>query len=448
MDVLRLSDIVTNAQASTQHDLQTSAQRLASGLRINSAADDPSGLAISTSLAARAAGYDQAARNVQDASNALTVADASLQSVTELLQRVRTLIVQSNSSINSDQQLQSIQAEIHQILLEVNQIAQRTEFNGRKLLDGSLDNSLPQQASFQEVTAPGNLYDGGLASDQVVNADGLGNAGQLLQQVNPGSTVISAPIYTIATVVQYDPNNVNDPIFGPIGPGVIIETKTYSTDPNFGPAQISYRAYSTTGGFPPLPASVQITGQDGDVPLSYTISNLTAADVGATEAIVTYPAQAAASTGGQPATIQDGSQEGNVVQLGIPSVSTAALGIASISVLRPQTVDDLGNIGVDTSNVLAATDAEWRVDNALQKVGSARSTIGAQIVSLKEDANQAQIASTSLTASASSIRDLDVAAATTQFTRLTIASQLQQQVLGGVERMSTMIYQLLAANFP
>ncbi|HYZ15112.1 MAG TPA: flagellin, partial [Candidatus Acidoferrum sp.] len=70
------------------------------------------------------------------------------------------------------------------------------------------------------------------------------------------------------------------------------------------------------------------------------------------------------------------------------------------------------------------------------------------IVSLKEDANQAQIASTSLTASASSIRDLDVAAATTQFTRLTITSQLQQQVLGSVERMSTMVYQLLAANFP
>jgi flagellin-like hook-associated protein FlgL len=350
MDVLGLGDLVTNAQASTQHDLQTSTQRLASGLRINSAADDPSGLAISTSLATRAAGYDQAARNVQDASNALTVADGALQSVSELLQRVRTLVVESNSSINSDQQLQSIQAEIHQIMLEIDQIAQRTEFNGRKLLDGSLDSSLPQQASFQEVTAPGNLYDGGLASDQVVNSDGLGTPGQLLEQVNPGSTVTSAPIYTIATVVQYDPNNVNDPIFGPIGPGVIVETKTYSTDPNFGPAQISYRAYSTVGGFPSLPASVQITGQDGDVPLTYNIANLTAADVGATEAIVTYPAQAAAAT--------------------------------------------------------------------------------------------------SLTASASSIRDLDVAAATTQFTRLTITSQLQQQVLGSVERMSTMVYQLLAANFP
>ncbi len=447
MDVLRVGDIVTNAQAATQYRLHMSLRRLASGLRINSAADDPSGLAISTSLAVSAAGFDQAARNVQDASSALTVAEGALESVTKLLQRIRTLIVEANSSINSDQQLNSIQAEIHQILLEINQIAQNTAFNGRKLLDGSLDSSVPPDASFQVVTAPGNAYDGGIPSSQVVNADGLGTPGPLLQQVNPGSTVTAPAVYSVATVVQYDANNVNDPIFGPIGPGVVIETKTFSTDPNFGPAQISYRAYSTVGGFPSLPASVQITAQNGDIPLSYTLSNLTAADVGATQAIVTYPPQSAVRTVGQAATIHSGSQEGNTVQIALPSVSTGALGIASISVLRPQTIDDLGNIGQDSSNVLAATDAQWRVDAALQKVGSARATIGAQTVSLNEDAKQAQVASTSLTASAASIRDLNIAAASTEFTRLTITTQVQQQLLGSVERMSTLYYQLLVGNF-
>jgi len=82
--------------------LQTAVNRLSSGLRINSAADDPSGLAIATRLNAQSSAFDQASYNVQDANNAVTVADGALQTETNILQRIRNLAVEASSDVTSD----------------------------------------------------------------------------------------------------------------------------------------------------------------------------------------------------------------------------------------------------------------------------------------------------------------------------------------------------------
>src|SRR5579872_7370049 len=104
----------------TQNALGQSVTRLSSGLRINSAADDPSGLAISENLHSQVGGFDQGARNVQDANNAATVAEGALQTVTDILQRAHSLAVEASSDITSPTDRQSLQAEIVQLLLEVN----------------------------------------------------------------------------------------------------------------------------------------------------------------------------------------------------------------------------------------------------------------------------------------------------------------------------------------
>ena len=120
-----------------QQTLGTSVRDLSSGLRVNDAADDPSGNAIATSLQTHSQAFDQASQNVANAQNAATVADGALAAVTDILLRLRELAVGAASTIDSSSDRTNIQAEIDQLLLEVNRIAQNTTFNGLSLLNGS-----------------------------------------------------------------------------------------------------------------------------------------------------------------------------------------------------------------------------------------------------------------------------------------------------------------------
>lgn len=97
-----------------QSSLQTAVTRLSSGLRINTAADDPSGLAIAESLQAQVNGFDQGSRNVQDATNAAQVAEGALQTTTDILQRVRTLAVEGASDITSTDDRKNLQTVLAQ----------------------------------------------------------------------------------------------------------------------------------------------------------------------------------------------------------------------------------------------------------------------------------------------------------------------------------------------
>src|SRR6185437_16340621 len=144
-----------------QSALQTSVTRLSSGLRINTAADDPSGLAIAEKLQAQVNGFDQATRNVQDANNAATVAEGALQTTTDILQRIRTLSVEAASDITSPSDKANLQVEVTQLLLEVNRISQNTQFNGLALLDGSHAGFQPQQLATAQIQANSALASAG-----------------------------------------------------------------------------------------------------------------------------------------------------------------------------------------------------------------------------------------------------------------------------------------------
>jgi len=121
----------------TQNSLASDTRRLASGLRVNSAADDPSGLAIAETLATRVAGLDQGVHELQNANNAVTVAEAAMGSIAQILQRMRALIVEARSDLVSESDRKGLQSELDKLRLEIDTIAQNTSFNGRALLDGS-----------------------------------------------------------------------------------------------------------------------------------------------------------------------------------------------------------------------------------------------------------------------------------------------------------------------
>jgi flagellin len=129
-----------NAQrnlSSSQTSLNTSIQRLSSGLRINSAKDDAAGLAISDRMNSQIKGMTQATRNANDGVSMAQTAEGALASSGDILQRVRELAVQSSNSSNSASDRKALQTEVTQLTSELNRISNTTEFNGTKLLDGS-----------------------------------------------------------------------------------------------------------------------------------------------------------------------------------------------------------------------------------------------------------------------------------------------------------------------
>lgn len=122
---------------SSQGALQTSLQRLSSGLRINSAKDDAAGLAIAQRMSSQINGLNQAARNANDGISMAQTAEGALSTSTDILQRIRELAVQSSNSSNSASDRQALQQEVGQLTTELNRVAQTTAFNGQNLLDGS-----------------------------------------------------------------------------------------------------------------------------------------------------------------------------------------------------------------------------------------------------------------------------------------------------------------------
>ncbi|OOZ38010.1 hypothetical protein BOW53_16755, partial [Solemya pervernicosa gill symbiont] len=129
-----------NAQrnlSKSQSQLQTSLQRLSSGLRINSAKDDAAGLAIANRMTSQIRGFDQAMRNSNDGISLAQTAEGALSESTNILQRIRELAIQSANSTNSSTDRLSLQSEVNQLVSELDRISNTTSFNGLKLLDGS-----------------------------------------------------------------------------------------------------------------------------------------------------------------------------------------------------------------------------------------------------------------------------------------------------------------------
>ncbi|MFY9178309.1 MAG: flagellin [Venatoribacter sp.] len=149
----------------SQSASQTAMQRLSSGLRINSAKDDAAGMAISTRFTSQIKGLNVAVRNAGDGIALAQTAEGALGSMNDNLQRIRELAVQSANATNSDVDREALQAEVKQLVAEITRTADETDFNGRKLLDGSF------KATFQVGANAGQTLDISIAE---LTADKLG----------------------------------------------------------------------------------------------------------------------------------------------------------------------------------------------------------------------------------------------------------------------------------
>ncbi len=174
----------------TSNQLASSMQKLSSGLRINSAADDAAGLGISERMQSQISGLDQASRNAQDGISMVQTAEGSLDEVHSMLQRVRELAVQyKNGSLSTADQT-SIQSEVNQLASEIERIGTSSEFNGIKLLNAAATVTFQVGANDGEAIAVSTISLGAAvgATALVLTAGGATDITEIDAAINAVST--------------------------------------------------------------------------------------------------------------------------------------------------------------------------------------------------------------------------------------------------------------------
>ena len=351
-----------------QASLKKITQQLSSGLRINGPSDDPSGFSIATNLQTQVNSFDQASQNIQDATNAATVASGALTSVTGILQQVRTLAVEASSNLLSTTDRTNIQTEIGQLVGEVNSIANNTSFNGINLLNGSVAGYQAAQSAAVNITqnSPLNSASGNLVSSATVSSTNAAVVdGTLEFSVVQGATTISTQVYYITSAGTA---------------GTLI-----STISNFN-ATANYTLAGVT----------------------VALSAVGTADVGSTSYVKISQFVSSTNYTTTPALqVQTGSNAGDAVSFNIGSVTASALRVSNVNVQS-------ANSGF---SALASEDTIGQIDDALSQVLTLQANIGAVQVRLGQEADNDNLSSVNLQASESSVRDLNVAQASTEYTK-------------------------------
>ncbi|GAB3477238.1 flagellin N-terminal helical domain-containing protein [Marinomonas epiphytica] len=189
-----------NAQRQLMHSsnsLDTAFQRLSSGQRINSAADDAAGLQISDRLTSQINGLNQAVRNANDGISLAQTAEGALDESTEMLQRMRTLSIQAANSSNTDKDRLALQEELAQLSQEINRIADTTTFGGRNLLNGTYDGTFQVGADANQTISFTLRFGGGANSIDYQTNNGFTMSG-LSSQSSTQLTTSTASVSTAA----------------------------------------------------------------------------------------------------------------------------------------------------------------------------------------------------------------------------------------------------------
>jgi flagellin len=402
-----LSNAVQLNLDNNQNQLQSVVTDLSSGLRINTAADDPSGNAIATNLTSQYEAFNQASQNVQNANNAAQVALGALTQQTDILQRIRTLAVEAASDVNSTSDRLNLQTEVSQLLLEVNRIAQDTNFNGQNLLDGSHQGDQAGTEAYFTITANADLESTG------TQPDGGTSTGLLIASIG----VTADAFYTSAATadetieVQVIANTTN-----PTSATPELEITTFNSSSAV--SKSYFLSLGPTGKNTTFVASIDAGTYNTGLTLHFSIPTL--GDIGQTAYVKISQYVAPSNYATAPAfNFQSGADEGDVIQLGIAATNTNTLRISNI------------NLAVSSSSnpSLAAEDAIGQLDIALQTLTTQQAQLGAVVVRLGIDQSNDNTAAVNLQASESNIADLNVGQATTEFTKLQLLVQVGTSVL-------------------
>ncbi len=422
----------------SQNDVATSLQRLSSGLRINSARDDAAGLAISERFTAQIRGLDQAARNANDGISLAQTAEGALAQVTNNLQRIRELAVQSANATNSTSDREALQAEVDQLAAEIDRVATQTNFNGVSLLDGSFTSQV-----FQVGANAGET----ITVDSIASA----RASALGQRTEASATLTLSGAPTVVlngnTITADDDGKALATAINDANVGV---TATASETVAAGAAQTAAALTGTitingvTTAAITTAVGQEATGRADTVAAINAISaatGVTATDTGASATgvtltaadgrniDVTFTTQTSASTGVTATattrstvdlvssdTIEVGATVTNVTGVTASTDVTAALTGTAVS-------------NLDISSVSGAEEAIRSIDAALTTVNGSRADLGAVQNRFDSVVVSLQTTAENLSASRSRIQDADFAQETASLARAQVLQQAGVAVL-------------------
>ncbi|MGY1843049.1 flagellin N-terminal helical domain-containing protein [Modestobacter sp. SYSU DS0875] len=369
----------------TDSQMSKSLEKLSSGFRINRAADDAAGLAISEGLRSQIGGVKVAVRNTQDGISVVQTAEGALTETHKILQRMRDLSVQaSNSGSLNEDAKKNIQSEVGQLKSELDRIANTTNFNGKSLLDGKYNTTFQVGANAGETIAVGigtAMGAQGLGVDgvDVSLADGAGGSA--------GSTTQAAAANqaSIATVTA--------------------------------------SAALTTADFDALNGSISYNGKSLDLASVKYASTDTAGDA-------RDKLQAAADA---------------TFGTGVVDVADSGTGLTFTGTApgTTPTAQELADATVSFTAASGASLAIGQIDDAIKAVSTTRADLGAIQNRFEHTVNNLNVAVENLTASESRIRDTDMASEMTNFTRAQILTQAGTAMLAQANQAPQNILRLL-----
>ena len=465
--------------------LATSIQRLSSGLRINSAKDDAAGLAISERFSTQIRGMDQAARNANDGISLSQTAEGALGEISNNLQRIRELAVQSRNATNSPSDRAALDAEVQLLKAEIQRVAEQTNFNGTALLDGSFQNQAFQVGADQGQViniaqiANANIKELGNwnrvdtpASAAAVAADG----GYVAGTPTPGTSTLSlagvadpaaalsfqvggTTINVAADAARTTAAGLATAVNTAIGTNIAGLTASVSgTD--IGLSNTNATPVTISGG---LTGTVGAQTEVGGTPATFTAGNFTLTGSKGT-ATISFSAAGGASQRASDLVKAVNNQSYNTgvtasldasgnLQLASASGQFTIAGGASLTAqtgLTAATTTDWAAGAADTGfadlDVLSATGADNAlnaIDAALQSINSSRADLGAVQNRFTSTIANLNTSSENLSAARSRIRDADYAKETAELTRTQILQQAGTAMLAQANQSPQNVLSLL-----
>ncbi len=503
--VINTNTASLNAQrnlTTSQASLATSLQRLSSGLRINSAKDDAAGLAISDRMTSQINGLNQAARNANDGISLTQTAEGGLATATDLLQRMRTLAVQSANGTNSSSDRASLQQEVGQLQQELNRVANSTQFNGQNVLDGSLNNAqfqvganANQTINFSITSAQASaIGNNGIKGTAVGNGSGASsfagtvagtiginqNAAQtftiqgngttataafaaagttafsMAQGVNSstGTTGVTATAATTATLGSFTAGTQSLTLQGAPTPGgaanPVTITATMATANDVGGLTAAINAQSGITGITAVANTTtgkisltQDSGHDIGVTNNLVANNSTTmqGSTGTAKALVRGVADAAA--------VGDSMTVGGTLSFNSASsftIGTSAAGTVFTAGANSSALSSVASINVTTMTngvPTGSNDALQVIDSALSKLSSDRASLGALQNRFGTTMSNLQTTSENLSSARSRIQDTDFASETANLTRGQILQQAGTAMLAQANALPNGVLSLL-----
>ncbi|KRG39468.1 flagellin [Stenotrophomonas pictorum JCM 9942] len=375
--------------------LATSIQRLSSGLRINSAKDDAAGLAISERFTTQIRGLDVAVRNANDGISLAQTAEGAMVEIGSNLQRIRELAVQSSNATNSSSDRKALDAEVKQLVAEIDRVARQTNFNGTTLLDGTFAGAL-----FQVGADAGQTI--GINALVDANADALGTSFFADNYVGDAASTLS-PAAAAGTLTGLTITVTNDGNATPVTIGDV-DYAMGATAKEMGNAIAQA-----------INAKLDQTGiyAEADKDGVLTLSSL---------------------KGGQTFTVTGGTN--TLAEYGL--VEDAAPGGGGVLSATATAAKDL-----DVNDFVGAQRAIDVIDTALTAVSSARAEMGAIQNRFTSTIANLQTTSENLSASRSRIRDTDYAKETAELTRTQILQQAGTAMLAQANTSTQNVLSLL-----